>query len=58
MNLRDPDLPHLNAEDLERNTSPEVAACLPLICNEEDCHVATSELDSGCGEPFCPPCVA
>lgn len=38
--------PHLTVLDLERNTTPEQAKDLPLLCNEEDCHVATNEFDS------------
>lgn len=46
MNMRNPEMPHLNAEDIKRNTTPDLAVQLPLICNEEDCHVTTSEPDA------------
>lgn len=37
---------HLGEADIERACGPQNASCVPLVCNDDECYVPTSELDA------------
>lgn len=47
-----PETPPLSRADIDRSASREEASRLPLWCNEANCNVPVSELDSSSGAAF------